>query len=155
MKIREATVEDVGDIQELNHALYLETREKHDDTFNPEWAKSEETKEQYESDIESDDHIVLVSEDEGKLIGFLSGKMKKKPSHRTGVTLAKVDHLFVDMEHRGKGVGKALMKEFEVWAKGKGASRALLYSMKKNQPANDFYTSRGFEESETLFEKEL
>lgn len=155
MNIRKATVEDVEEIQELNHALYLETRENHDGTFNPDWAKSREMSEQYKSEIGSDDHIVLVSEGEGKLTGFLSGKMKKKPSHRTGVTLAKVDHLFIDMKHRGEGLGKALMKEFEVWAKGKGANRVLLYSMKKNRSANDFYVGRGFEESETLFEKEL
>ena len=58
---------------------------------------------------------LFVAELDGRLVGYLAGY-----SHITfyaGGYTAWVDEILVSPDHRGSGIGKRLMENFEVWAR--------------------------------------
>ena len=61
-------------------------------------------------------------------------------SGRPGLYL---EDLFVDSEHRGRGIGKALLTHLESLARSRGYDRLEWSVLKWNQRAIDFYNSIG------------
>ena len=61
---------------------------------------------------------------------------------RSGLYL---EDLFVWPEHRGKGYGKALLRQLAVIAVGRGCGRLEWVCLDWNQPSIDFYKSLGAE----------
>ncbi|RJO61560.1 GNAT family N-acetyltransferase [candidate division WS5 bacterium] len=154
MKIRKASIKDIETIQSLEYELYQETKEIHDPTFNPDWAKSEETAEKYRTWMEEGVYIAFICEEDKEPIGILVGGIKEA-KHRVNITWGKIDHLFVKKEFRNKGIGTQLLKNFEKWAKQNGANREIVYTHTVNHSARKLYQREGFEESEIIFEKKL
>lgn len=55
-----------------------------------------------------------------------------------------ISQIFVDKQHRGKGIGKLLLKEAEKYAKKLGVRNIDLFVSEINQNAIKMYTSLGF-----------
>lgn len=53
--------------------------------------------------------------------------------------------LYVDPEHRRRGIGSALMQQAEDWAKVRGDNQIGLQVFQQNQPALRLYEKLGFE----------
>lgn len=99
-----------------------------------------------------DQHYV-VAEVDGKLIGFILVEVSGMYVGR-----GSVDDLYVQSEHRGKGVGRALLQTAFEWLKNNGAKRVGLGVHKSNDVAIRLYKSVGFEEEPETYlslEKEL
>ena len=58
---------------------------------------------------------------------------------------AYIDHLAVNENYRGQGIGRALMERAIEWAKARGFSGITLETQDNNVPACRFYASCGFE----------
>jgi GNAT superfamily N-acetyltransferase len=70
--------------------------------------------------------------------------------HRTAPAMitpdmAEVSALVVDEKARGTGVGKALLKQAEDWARAQGLKTVKLYSNIKRAHAHEFYARQGYE----------
>ena len=65
--------------------------------------------------------------------------------------VAWVEEIAVQESVRRKGVGRALMENFEEWSRGRGSNLVALATRR----AASFYTSIGYEESATFFRKLL
>ena len=65
--------------------------------------------------------------------------------------VAWVEEIMVKEELRQKGIGRALMEEFEKWASTRGAKLVALATRR----ASPFYSALGYEESATYFRKLL
>jgi GNAT superfamily N-acetyltransferase len=63
--------------------------------------------------------------------------------------------LVVGSEHRGRGVGQALIFAAEDWARRKGAVDFMLTTHKRCTGAHSFYRQMGFEATGYRFRKEL
>ncbi|NDJ16499.1 GNAT family N-acetyltransferase [Myxacorys almedinensis] len=62
----------------------------------------------------------------------------------TGARHAHIFLLYVAPPHRRQGIGAALMRQAEAWAKAKGAPQIGLQVFETNQPALNLYRSLGY-----------
>ena len=60
-----------------------------------------------------------------------------------------VEDVVVDVEHRGKGIGRKLMEKLVELGKEKGLTEILLFSADKRIEAINLYKSLGFKEKES------
>jgi len=101
-------------------------------------------------------HLILdesawlsVVDHEGQVAGYCLGF-----EHYTFFAngrVAWIEELMVKEELRKKGIGSALMKEFEKWANARGAKLSAVATRR----ASPFYTTLGYEESAVYFRKLL
>lgn len=106
MKIRESMVQDIGQIVGLwkQAGLY----------FSP-FDKEERLVEK----IEKEPELLLVAEDQGKVVGAVIGNYGWRVS---------IDHLAVDGGYRHQNIGRQLLEGIKKRLKSKGASLALIDS---------------------------
>jgi GNAT superfamily N-acetyltransferase len=91
--------------------------------------------------IGSHDSVVLVAEDDGALIGFITG-YQDLHSVRFGYR-AWVEDFAVAPERRSQGVGKALLDAAKAWAQERGATHLELDSALARTDAHRFYEREG------------
>ena len=87
------------------------------------------------------DAAVFVAEDDGRLVARLSLSRDPHPASRHVADLG----LMVDAEHRRRGIGRTLLEEAVVWARGAGIRKLELHVFPWNEPALRLYESFGFE----------
>ncbi len=91
-------------------------------------------------------HHAVVAELEGCIVGLLHVYERaalEKPGE------AVVQALVVDAASRDEGVGRALMREAEDWARAHGLSSIALHTRIDRDDARAFYTSLGYEVAAT------
>jgi GNAT superfamily N-acetyltransferase len=91
--------------------------------------------------IESHDSVVLVADDDGELVGFVTG-YQDMHSVRFGYR-AWVEDLAVHPDRRSEGIGKALLDAAKAWAKERGATHLELDSGEARPDAHRFYEREG------------
>jgi GNAT superfamily N-acetyltransferase len=95
------------------------------------------------------DAFVAVAEIDGLIVGYVAGD-----AHETfyaGGKAAWVDEILVVAGERRRGIGRALMAEFENWAAG---GRCRLVGL-ATRGATEFYEELGFETSAGYFKRYL
>ena len=95
------------------------------------------------------DAFVAVAEIDALLVGYIAGD-----AHETfyaGGKIAWVDEILVVANERRRGIGRALMAEFENWAAG---GRCRLVGL-ATRAATEFYEELGFEASSGYFKRYL
>jgi GNAT superfamily N-acetyltransferase len=96
--------------------------------------------------INGENSVVLVAEQDGKLIGAVHAEVREAPVIPlvTPRRFAVIDALVVTRPHRRKGVGAAVAGELQRWVKAKGISQIELTIYEFNKPALAFYQKLGF-----------
>ena len=100
-------------------------------------------------------HAVFVVELGGHgIVGWIH-MMPRQLLYSPGLT--EIGGLVVDAEHRRKGVGRALIRAGEKWAKDQGYSRVVVRSNAVRKEAHEFYPSLGYDSVKTqkVYRKEL
>jgi GNAT superfamily N-acetyltransferase len=87
--------------------------------------------------IDSHDAVVLVAEEDGRLVGFLTG-YQDLHSVRFGYR-AWVEDFAVDPARRSRGIGKRLLDAAKAWARERGATHLELDSAESRPDAHRFY----------------
>ncbi len=87
--------------------------------------------------MERDPDLFLVAEEDGQIIAAVLGGY----DGRRGI----VYHLAVATEHRGRGIGRTLMKGLEDRLRAKGCYKYYLLVTKQNEEAIQFYEGLGCE----------
>lgn len=86
---------------------------------------------------------VFVSEDsEEKLIGVCG--MWFQTRHYAGKSM-EVDHVYIEDNYQGKGLGKDFFKWVYDYAKSKGCTTSELNTYVQNYPSHKFYYNEGYE----------
>lgn len=99
-------------------------------------------REAFEEEIERDDvGISLVAEDEGLIVGFLSGM--------AGVDEFHLHNIAVHPDFRERGIGRGLVEAAESLCRQRGFQRILLEVRKDNEVARRLYLDLGFEAAGT------
>ncbi|WP_299889060.1 GNAT family N-acetyltransferase [uncultured Lacinutrix sp.] len=80
--------------------------------------------------------------DDGKLIG-ISG-LWFQTRHYCGMSM-EVDHVYIETEYQGKGLGKQFFKWLYNYAKEKGCTTSELNTYVQNYPSHKFYYNEGYE----------
>jgi GNAT superfamily N-acetyltransferase len=100
--------------------------------------------------------VTLVAEDAGQVVGFLDARLTKPidPMYRPA-TYCFIADVAVAEEHRGRGVGGALMEAVEKWAAESGAEFVLLEYHAGNERAAEFYAELGYRSGSVVAVKRL
>ena len=89
---------------------------------------------------------IFVAELDGKVAGYVNVEVGTIPPIYVHDKEAYLCGIVVDNEYRRKGIGKALMKEAEGWAKKKGLYSIALTVHTGNKGAYTTYKKSGFKE---------
>ena len=92
--------------------------------------------------IDSPAAVILVAEQEGRVVGMVSGQLTLSTAEG-GFSLL-VEDLFVSARMRGKGIGTALLQEVRTWGVLHGAGRLQLLADRTNRAALSFYERTGW-----------
>lgn len=87
------------------------------------------------------DNLLLIATEEDDIIGFLSAQrgILRKIKHIAYIVVG------IREKFRGKGIGKKLFLELDLWAKENNISRLELTVMCPNSIAKQLYEKNGFE----------
>jgi GNAT superfamily N-acetyltransferase len=108
---------------------------------------AEKTMRCFLADLASSGHSFLfVAVVRDRTVGFISGELREGSPTFLPKTWASVDDVFVEPDHRNLGVGRALLKSVEAWAKERGANGVSLQVAAANARGRKFYTDLGFRE---------
>ena len=91
--------------------------------------------------IESHDSVVLVADEGGRLVGFLTAYLDLH-SVRFGYRVW-IEDFAVDPKRRSLGIGKRLLDDAKAWARERGASHLELDSALARTDAHRFYEREG------------
>jgi len=110
--VRRAKIEDAEGIAELSGQLGYP-------------ATTDESAERLAEIDANEEHRVLVAEDKGRLLGWVHVCL---PHSLLRDRQAEVVGLVIEEKHKGRGIGRALMKHAEHWAKEMGCNSVRLRS---------------------------
>ena len=96
------------------------------------------SKEQLNRWLGNPDDVLLVAEDEERVIGYVMSQLHKPTGKAT------IENLFVDKSYRKKGIGRDLIKRCLKELKEKGASYFCAMVRADNDEIIDFYKRCGF-----------
>ena len=85
---------------------------------------------------------VLVAERADGVVGMCTGQLVVSTAEGGPALL--VEDVVVDANHRGRGVGRALLAALADWARGRGVRRLQLLADGNNGPALAFYDRLGW-----------
>jgi len=138
VEIREGSVEEAS--------LLLEELNRYERKLDPflKPMNADEIKRYLEKKVKRGKTRILVAEENGEVVGVAVCEVMKWKT-TTFQNLVYVHDLFVKKEHRGRGIGKALLKEVEKWAR-KMEANVVVVDVYTNNPSLNFYRKLGFKE---------
>lgn len=86
---------------------------------------------------------IFVAEIAGSIVGMCS--LHIHVSTAKGQEVGIVEDVVVDINHRGNGIGSALLRTLEEHARGQNLARLQLLVDQDNHPALAFYRCRGWQ----------
>jgi ribosomal protein S18 acetylase RimI-like enzyme len=155
ISIRKASIKDLETIQKLNNKLSKKENEEFDQTVNPVFATTDGGVLYFKKSLEGADNIILIAEEGESPVGYIAAGIYLVGSFRTIPNFCEVENMWVDEQYRSQGIGKQLMQEVEVWAKGMGIARMRVIASYDNKKGINFYKREGFEEYDLILEKDL
>ena len=137
MKIRKAAIKDIKQIAELLHEYDV-----HEHKLDRK-IKIEKIKDIISFNKKLIMHpkvVFFVAEEDGKLVGTISGEYRDSAVDRVGI----FHNIIVTEKFRRKGIGKKLLKQIEKYFKKKRCKKMHSLVRPKNKRALKFYTKLGF-----------
>ncbi len=153
--IRNATIEDLQKVQELNLKLFEKEHKEYDPLLNLNWTFGEEGTKYFKDRISKDDGCVLVAVVEDKIVGYLCGGLTKAEKYRHLPIVAELESTLVLDEFRSKGIGKKMYIKFIDWCKTKNVGKLRVEATAQNELAIKFYRSNGFKDYTLILEADL
>lgn len=134
--IRRARPEDAPAMLEIHQASIRELgAERYDEEQVEAWASTDEGADRYP--IEDDDHLVVVAERDGAIVGF--GGLN--------LAAAEVGAVYVHPDHAREGVGSRILEHLEAEARERGIGALTL---RASLPGVPFYERAGYERVERV-----
>lgn len=92
----------------------------------------------------------LAFDESGEPIGIIDARVRNYAEGAPDLRAAYVEDLWVDPEHRGKGIASALLQAVEGWARKQGLNWLGSDAGLDNETSRAWHRSAGFEEIERL-----
>jgi GNAT superfamily N-acetyltransferase len=142
MRVRQARPEDAPALVALFQELDAMQREWR--VFTPRPGFYDEVGRKYREAIRLRDAVVLVAEDdEGEIVGMSYGEVNA-PSRFSDERALEISGVVVRGGHRGRGVGRALVREAARFASTHGVPWVELKTFAPNEGSMAFWTGLGF-----------
>lgn len=130
MQIRKASAFDYDSLMKLYNSFVGSDRYSNHDNDS------------FQRVLDNSRNFVFVAEEDDTLIGFVTFSVRDVI--RYPKPIAELDELYVDPQHRKKGLGKELMKHVEEKAKELQCYRIFIESHYDHKAAHAFYESLGY-----------
>lgn len=153
--IKNATINDLQKIQELNLKLFEKEYKEYDPLLNLDWTFGKIGTKYYQDRISMDNGCVLVAIIDNKIVGYLCGGLKKTKTYRNLPIYAELENTFVLNKFRSKGIGKKLYNEFINWCKIKNVGKIKIETYAQNKLAIKFYKNNRFKDHILILETNL
>lgn len=101
--------------------------------------------------LDDDDGVVFVAEGDDGIVGFAEATLRH--DYVNGTDSSPVGFLegwYVAPAWRGRGVGRALVRAVEDWARGRGCGELASDALLDNTSSHAAHAACGFEESERV-----
>jgi ribosomal protein S18 acetylase RimI-like enzyme len=112
--------------------------------FTPRPDLGEEMRHRYRADLADPDALLVVAERDGQIVGVAEGHLHK-PSSFSEELAVELGSVYVQKEHRERGVAAALTAEVARFARERGVERVTLKTFAQNQEALVAWRRLGFE----------
>lgn len=152
--IRKANNSDIPQIKKLNQIL-VDYDRQFDETIQPDWIETTNGSEYLHESLTSEDSVVLVSENDNQINGFLIGCVTEAASYRTLEWLGELEEMVVLPEYRGKKIGEDLVRVFVEWCRSKGLKRIKVEVSAGNSKGLNFYQKQSFGNFNIIMEREI
>jgi ribosomal protein S18 acetylase RimI-like enzyme len=139
--VRLAQPDDVPALVDLFHELDRLQREWR--VFTPRPGFYAEVEAQYRHAMEHNASIVLAADDGGEIVGMAYAEIRA-PSRASDEQAIELSSVVVRSGHRGRGVGRALVREVARFAAERGIHWIELKTFAPNQQAMEFWRGLGF-----------
>jgi GNAT superfamily N-acetyltransferase len=96
------------------------------------------------SRLEGPDHVVLVAERAGAVIGYAYAGLEPTSWNDLRAACGYLHDVFVDPAARGSGAGGRLVRAAIAWLEWRGAPRVILMSAARNDGAQRLFERMGF-----------
>jgi ribosomal protein S18 acetylase RimI-like enzyme len=153
LEYRDANLDDVKEIIELNQKLFDYEFKNFDNTLDCSWPSK--NKDYFEGLVKSENSFLMVVIDGKKVIGYLAGSISESESYRLKMKLAELENILVLKEYRSQGIGKFFYETFINWCKNQNVTKLRVVASVKNEKAINFYKSCGFEDYNLTLERDL
>lgn len=101
------------------------------------------------------DAVVLVWEEDGRLLGFCAAQVEEAPGMLVEAARAEITDLLVRPEARRRGIGRALVEAALAWIRGRGVQRATVQVANRNAEAQGFWRALGWGEFMDVLQRRL
>lgn len=150
MLIRKASQNDLGLI--LDFARQMSEMHKQLDAYYKLPTNLEET---LSSDLNDENSLTLIAEENGISIGYIRVSIERAPAYITPKKIGVVYDLFVNENHRLKGVGKKLFDEALEWLRNKNIKHIELSVDARNISGIAAWKKFGFLEYKIRMRKDI
>lgn len=97
--------------------------------------------------IGSDDGVVFVAEDGGRLVGYVYASLEPMSWKELRGPAGFIHDLAVDEASRRVGVATGLLQRATAWLRERGAPRVMLWTAAPNKAAQALFRDAGFRET--------
>ncbi len=151
IEIRRATADDLNSVTLLNQKLFQFDAKFHQ-TLDHGFPLSAVGQQYFLSRVSGHSGVGFIAEINGIIVGYLVGAILEAPAYRSFKKLGELENMFVEVEARGKGVGRQLVSKFFDWCKQEGVSNIRVVATAQNETALEFYRRLGFADSTVTLE---
>ncbi len=145
MTLRMANYSDASSIAAISIEVWVGTYLKQGVTaFFADYALEEFTVQKIRSLINDPTQLILVSQNEEGIDGFIRVSAKS-PAPVNGCSDMEISTFYVQPRHQGKGIGKRLLSAALKHCRETYVKSVWLTTNAENDPAIDFYLAQGFE----------
>lgn len=154
--IRPATIDDLRNIQELNHELFEEELEEFDKALDLNWTFKTEWENNYKNHIANPNCCAFIVAVNKQIVGYLAGSIiEEKCPYRILPEMAELDDIFILEEYRNMWIGTKLHEAFLGWCKSKNVKKIQVSAYAWNVKAINFYKKLGFGDFAVILEKDI
>ncbi|MEM5879500.1 MAG: GNAT family N-acetyltransferase [Candidatus Aenigmatarchaeota archaeon] len=156
LKIREATKKDLNQIKEMNWKFFnFYLKNKFDDLMK----KSEKARiwgrRFIDRTFRNKAWKYYVAESDGKLVGFISGKIERYFPIYAQKKYGFIWLIYVEESYRNRGIGKKLLNKFITWSKKNKVEIIETVISPFNEISKKMLESFGFQEIEKRYRLKL
>jgi ribosomal protein S18 acetylase RimI-like enzyme len=152
--VRLAKTEELEQVQELNHQLFL-SDSRHFDDLNTNWPYEEEGEKYFRDRIAGKGGVCLVAEKDGQIAGYVMGGWSHLNFSAYKGKRAELENICVAENERSQGVGALLVDTLMERCKQNGATHVMVDAYAPNLRAIEFYKTQGFEPYSSVLWREV
>jgi ribosomal protein S18 acetylase RimI-like enzyme len=155
IKIRQATIKDLKDIQKLNYLLFKKEYNDYDKSLNLGWTFGKKGTKYFKDKLTRKNSCVFMAIINDLVVGYIAGGESKAEVYRNLPKVGELENMFIIKTHQRKKIGTNLCTAFVKWCKKSGIKLIRVLATAQNKEAISFYRKNKFKEHTLILESKI